>query len=67
MFSPVARTGRFDLRPGQILGGKYVVEAYLGGGLEGEVYRVREARRTRATPRPGSTPASWTGCATARS
>ena len=44
MISPAARTGRFDLRAGQVLGGKYVVEAYLGGGLEGEVYRVRETR-----------------------
>ncbi len=44
MISPAARTGRFDLRAGQVLGGKYVVEAYMGGGLEGEVYRVRETR-----------------------
>ena len=44
MISPAAQTGRFDLRPGETLGGKYVVEAYLGGGLEGDVYRVRELR-----------------------
>ena len=37
-----ARIARFDLAPGQKIGGKYRVEAYLGGGLEGEVYRVTE-------------------------
>ncbi|HSR72384.1 MAG TPA: protein kinase [Kiloniellales bacterium] len=34
----------FNLRPGQMIGGKYVVEEFLGGGLEGEVYRVSELR-----------------------
>jgi len=32
----------FGLKPGARIGGKYRVEAFLGGGLEGEVYRVTE-------------------------
>jgi serine/threonine protein kinase len=44
MIYPAAKIGSFDLRPGQVLAGKYFVEEYLGGGLEGEVYRVTEAR-----------------------
>jgi serine/threonine protein kinase len=44
MIGPAAKIKSFDLRPGLVLGGKYLVEAYLGGGLEGEVYRVLEAR-----------------------
>ena len=36
------RITSFDLEPGQRIGGKYRVEAYLGGGLQGEVYRVTE-------------------------
>ena len=32
----------FDLTPGRILVGKYEVISLLGGGWEGEVYRVRE-------------------------
>ena len=39
---------RFDLAPGRVIGGKYVVESRLGAGWEGEVYRVTE-RRTGAT------------------
>ena len=35
---------RFDLEPGRRIAGKYTVEAYLGGGLEGEVYRVIETQ-----------------------
>ncbi len=35
---------KFDLQPGRILGGTYEVEAFLGGGYEGEVYRVTEFR-----------------------
>ena len=34
--------GRFDLAPGRRLGRSYEVEACLGGGVEGEVYRVRD-------------------------
>ncbi len=34
----------FDLTPGRIIGGKYVVEALLGAGWEGEVYKVTERR-----------------------
>jgi serine/threonine protein kinase len=36
--------GAFDLRPGVVLGGKYEVIEKLGGGYEGEVYRVVETR-----------------------
>jgi hypothetical protein len=32
----------FDSQPGQRIGGKYHIEAFLGGGLQGEVYRVLE-------------------------
>jgi len=32
----------FDFQPGDRIGGKYHVEAFLGGGLQGEVYRVLE-------------------------
>ncbi len=32
----------FDFTPGTALAGKYVVEEKLGGGWEGEVYRIRE-------------------------
>ncbi len=35
---------RFNLKPGRVIGGKYVVEDVLGAGVEGEVYRVRERR-----------------------
>lgn len=34
----------FDFQPGRVLGGKYEVEALLGGGIEGEVYKVNEVR-----------------------
>ena len=44
MVGLAARIDSFDLRPGQMLGGKYVVEDFLGGGLEGEVYKVTETR-----------------------
>ncbi len=33
----------FALQPGRRIGGKYIVEDFLGGGWEGEVYRVTEA------------------------
>ena len=35
---------KFRILPGRIIGGKYVVDAKLGGGWEGEVYRVQETR-----------------------
>jgi serine/threonine protein kinase len=35
---------QFDLQPGERLGGKYVVEEFMGGGVEGEVYKVVEKR-----------------------
>ncbi len=35
---------RFDLQPGYSFGGKYTIEAFLGGGVEGEVYKVLENR-----------------------
>jgi serine/threonine protein kinase len=38
----LSRIERFALPAGQLLAGKYVVEEKLGGGWEGEVYRVRE-------------------------
>lgn len=38
------KTDRFNLQPGQSFGSKYVIEAFLGGGVEGEVYKVRELR-----------------------
>jgi hypothetical protein len=44
MTSAARKKDRFDLQPGQSFGGKYVVEAFLGGGVEGEVYKVHETR-----------------------
>ena len=41
-----AKITRFGFEPGQKIGDKYLVEAFLGGGLQGEVYRVLE-RQTR--------------------
>ncbi len=38
------RIESFALRPGRVIGGKYVVEVKLGGGWEGEVYKVTESR-----------------------
>lgn len=43
-----SRITSFSLRPGQTVGGHYIVTALLGRGYEGEVYRVRE-RRTGVT------------------
>jgi serine/threonine protein kinase len=37
---------RFEIEPGHVLAGKYVVEKRIGAGWEGEVFQVRE-RRTR--------------------
>lgn len=36
------RIEQFDLQPGQRIGGKYAVESFIGGGWEGEVYKVVE-------------------------
>jgi RIO-like serine/threonine protein kinase len=38
------RIEAFDLAPGRVVAGKYVVDAKLGAGWEGEVYRVVETR-----------------------
>lgn len=34
----------FNLSPGRVIGGKYVVDSFIGGGWEGEVYKVIERR-----------------------
>ncbi|MCA9254613.1 MAG: protein kinase, partial [Phycisphaerales bacterium] len=34
----------FHLPPGRVIGGKYVVDSFIGGGWEGEVYKVIERR-----------------------
>lgn len=34
----------FNLQPGRLIGNKYVVESFIGGGWEGEVYKVIEKR-----------------------
>lgn len=46
MSSPVHPVSRdaFDLVPGRVIGGEYVVDARLGEGWEGRVYRVSERR-----------------------
>jgi serine/threonine protein kinase len=36
------RSNRFDFPAGKVIGGKYTVQNKLGGGTEGEVYRVIE-------------------------
>jgi len=38
------RITSFDLAPGRVIGSKYVVDSKLGGGWEGEVYKVTERR-----------------------
>lgn len=38
------RIDSFELRPGQVIAGKYVVVDALGRGWEGEVYKVAETR-----------------------
>jgi serine/threonine protein kinase len=40
----VPRIESFDFEPGRVLAGSYRVESKLGGGWEGEVYRVVERR-----------------------
>jgi serine/threonine protein kinase len=42
MAQRAAKITSFDLQPGQRIGDKYHIEAFLGGGLQGEVYRVTE-------------------------
>jgi len=48
MISPMAsrpkKINSFSLRPGLVIGGKYLVEVKLGAGWEGEVYKVVESR-----------------------
>jgi tRNA A-37 threonylcarbamoyl transferase component Bud32 len=44
MPAAVARIKSFDLKPGRVLAGKYVIEEKLGGGWEGEVYKVIETK-----------------------
>ena len=38
------RIDAFDFQPGRGLAGKYVFESFIGGGWEGEVYKVVERR-----------------------
>ena len=38
------RLESFQLKPGRILNGKYIVEDRIGGGIEGEVYKVRDKK-----------------------
>jgi len=42
--TPAAHIDAFNFPPGRVIGGKYVVEAFIGGGWEGEVYRVTERK-----------------------
>jgi hypothetical protein len=42
MAHPAQRLAQFDLQPGERLGGKYIVEEFMGGGIQGEVYKVVE-------------------------
>lgn len=42
--SPVGEGLYFSYSPGREIGGKYVIEGFLGRGWEGEVYRVVEKR-----------------------
>ena len=38
------RIDSFDFQPGRVLAGRYTVDVFLGGGIEGEVYGVVEER-----------------------
>ncbi len=38
----MASVGKFGFEPGQLIAGKYEVLDYLGGGWQGEVYKIRE-------------------------
>jgi tRNA A-37 threonylcarbamoyl transferase component Bud32 len=42
VYSPSRKPRPFDFQPGKSVAGKYVVERYLGGGWEGEVYVIVE-------------------------
>lgn len=42
MARQAVKVTHFGFEPGQRIGDKYHVEAFLGGGLQGEVYRVTE-------------------------
>ncbi|MHC5001506.1 MAG: protein kinase domain-containing protein [Planctomycetota bacterium] len=44
MPTQTTRIKSFDLQPGRLLAGKYRVEARLGSGWEGEVYKVVEVK-----------------------
>jgi len=44
MAQKIGKIDAFGFLPGQQIGDKYVIDAFLGGGLEGEVYRVTERR-----------------------
>lgn len=44
MSAKAPRISAFNLRPGRVIGGKYIVESRLGSGWEGEVYKVVERR-----------------------
>ncbi len=44
MPAPNGRITEFNLQPGRVLAGKYVIQSKLGGGWEGEVYKVTEQR-----------------------
>src|SRR4051812_18252346 len=42
VYKPSRKPRPFDFQPGKSVAGKYVVERYLGGGWEGEVYVIVE-------------------------
>jgi hypothetical protein len=44
MVKRVPKIDEFKFPPGRVLAGKYEVQAFLGSGWEGEVYRVTEVR-----------------------
>ena len=44
MVTNLNKIDSFNLRPGRVIGGKYVVDGRLGGGWEGEVYKVLERK-----------------------
>ena len=44
MTETAQRIETFNLKPGRVIAGKYLVERRLGGGWEGEVYKVIEQR-----------------------